>query len=467
MADANYQAALDEVWRKLRPHLELTDGFALIFLFASHPAPVDTLRKRLRDSLSVNTLPLRKFVLQGLEQVDDTLIGVLTSRPLDGRHPPLWLEMWRNAGNNEEEREAQRRAVRRVLYRLNERRIILERDVACPIVLVLPAELRIDIPGMVPDLWSVRSITADLPAPETVPRESTPREDYALPDLTASREPSAAEKEWQRLWDATENKQRLTPEAAFAAIDAALERLDYAAARQIADQVLPLLRPGEGAKQEPNRLRSYGIALNYSARVYKDLGRLKEARAAYAESLELSRRLRETLGDAPQTLRDLSIALDNIGGVDKDLGQQEEARAAYAESLELRRRLRETLGDVPQTLRDLSVSLDNIGGVDKELGRLEEARAVYVESLELFRRLRETLGDAPQTLRDLSVSLDNVGEVDKELGRLKEARAAYAESLELSRRLRETLGEMPQTLRDLSVSLYNIGGVDKELGRLE
>jgi tetratricopeptide (TPR) repeat protein len=360
--EADYQTSLDDIWRKLRPHLELTEGFALAVLFTRHPAPVDALCKRLQELLSVNTLPLRKFVLQQPEQLDSTLIAVLTSRPLNGKRPPLWLEMWRDVGS-EEQRKEQRRAVWMVLSRLNERRFLLERDVACPLVLILPSELRMDIPSMAPDLWSVRSFTADLPAPAVVPQEARAEVNYAPSVLASSREASAAELEWQRLWEATANKQRLAAEAAFAAIDAALERMDYAAARKITDQVLGLLPHDDAA--EPNALRRYSIALHYSGDVDKELGRLEEARAAYAESLELRRRLREALGDAPQTLRDLSVSLDNVGGVDKELGRLEEARAAYAESREIRTRLAKTFPDVPQYRKDLAF-------VEKRIAALEQ-----------------------------------------------------------------------------------------------
>jgi len=87
--EADYQAELDTIRRKLRPYLEWTEGFALAVLFARHPAPVQALRTRLQEMLSMNTLPLRQFVLEQPEPLDATLIGVLTSRPLSGKHPPL------------------------------------------------------------------------------------------------------------------------------------------------------------------------------------------------------------------------------------------------------------------------------------------------------------------------------------------------------------------------------------------
>ena len=401
MSEAGYQTSLDTIWRKLRPYLELTEGFALAVLFTRHPAPVNALCKRLQEMLSINTLPLRKFVLEMPEQLESTLISVLTAHPLSGKRPPLWLEMWRDVGT-EEQRKEQRRAVWQALSRLNERRFLLERDVACPLVLILPAELRMDVPGMAPDLWSVRSFTADLPAPTAVPQEPRVEAGYAPLPLASSREITAAEIEWQRLWETTQDKQRLAPEAAFAAIEAALERVDYAAAQKITGQALDILRGGSEEITEPNAMRRYSIALSYSGKVDKELGRLEDARAAYTESLALRRRLREAVGDAPQTLRDLSISLNNVGGVDKELGRLEDARAAYTESLELSRRLREAVGDAPQTLRDLSISLDNVGGVDKELGRLEDARAAYTESREIIAYLVKAFPGVPQYRKDMA-----------------------------------------------------------------
>ncbi|MDH5297814.1 MAG: tetratricopeptide repeat protein, partial [Desulfobulbaceae bacterium] len=363
MNEADYQASLDLTWRKLRPHLEWTQGFALAVLFSRHSAPIKALRNRLREVLSLNTLPLRRFELKGPEQAETILHHIFASRPLDGKHPPLWLELWRQEGG-EEERQAQRRAVWEVLSRLNERRFLLERDVACPMVLVLPAELRMDVPAMIPDLWSVRAVTADLPTPGAVAVEAETARDVSTslpPQVIISREPTPAEQEWRRLWAATPVKQRLAPEAAFPAIGAALERHDFPAARSIALQVMQAL---DQRGENPTVSRQRAIALNFLGDVEQALNRFDEARGAYAESLELSRRLRAETGDTPQALRDLSVSLNKLGDVEKALNRFDEARGAYAESLELFRRLREATGDTPQALRDLSISLERLGDVE-------------------------------------------------------------------------------------------------------
>ncbi|MGH7059573.1 MAG: tetratricopeptide repeat protein, partial [Stellaceae bacterium] len=104
----------------------------------------------------------------------------------------------------------------------------------------------------------------------------------------------------------------------------------------------------------------------------------------------------------PQALRDLSVSLNNVGAVERDLGNLEAARAAYRESLDIARRLREAVGDTPQALRDLSISLNNVGAVERDLGNLEAARTAWRESLELMRRLCRTFPDNPGYRRNLA-----------------------------------------------------------------
>src|SRR5579875_232428 len=441
---------LEAIWRDLRYHLEWTPGFVLVLLFAAHPQPVEFLRRRLEENLQLRTLRLRALAPSSPEEIRGVVASILAAHPGSGSGP-VWVELWRNA-TDEKWRTARRQALRQ----LNERRFVLERDVDLPLVLILPPEERSRFYIEAPDLWVVRSFTADLPAPAEAGAEPAPAQERRTP---ISREPGLAEHEWAHLLTRTSDKGKLDPRDGFAAFDSALDRGDLAAARAIASKTLDIAREREKSIGSPQALRDLSVSLDNVGQVESDLGNLEAARAAYSESLELLRRLREVLGDTPQALRDLSVSLNNVGQVESDLGNLEAARAAYSESLEIRRRLREALGDTPQALRDLSVSLNNVGQVESDLGNLEAARAAYSESLEICRRLREALGDTPQALRDLSVSLDNVGRVASDLGNLEAARAAYSESLEICRRLREALGDTPQALRDLSVSLNNVGRV--------
>ena len=436
--------ALEAVWRDLRPHLEWAQGFALVFLFAGHPQPVEFLRRRLEESLQLRTLRLTVLAPSAPAELPRAVEQILATRPDPGRGP-LWVELWR--GTDEEGWPTARR---QALHRLNERRTLLERDVGLAMVLILPLAERGRVYVEAPDLWAVRCFTAELPAPGAPVKVSEigRAEEFSS---AVGVPPGGVELEWARLLERTTDHTRLDLRDGFAAFEAALDRGDLTAARATAYQTLDLSREHlQTTGDTPQALRDLSIALDNVGQVERDLGNLEAARSAYRESLELRRRLRVALGDTPQALRDLSISLDNVGGVERDLGILEAARTAHRESLELCRRLREAVGDTPQALRDLSVSLDNVGRVERDLGNLEAARSAYRESLELSRRLREALGDTPQALRDLSISLDNVSRVERDLGNLEAARSAFRESLEIARRLRRSFPDQPQFQQDLT-----------------
>jgi hypothetical protein len=66
----------------------------------------------------------------------------------------------------------------------------------------------------------------------------------------------------------------------------------------------------------------------------------------------------------PTPSRNLSIALDNVGRVEGDLGNLEAARAAYRESLDIARRLREAFPNHPQFEQDLTRIIAGFGAVE-------------------------------------------------------------------------------------------------------
>jgi tetratricopeptide (TPR) repeat protein len=386
--------SLESIWRELRPHLEWANGFNLVFLFADNPGPVGLLRRRFDDSLHLRTLRLRVMDPSSPEELAGLAEQLLTLRAGFG---PLWVELWRQG-----EDPAWRRARVQLLHQLNERRSILEREIRQPVVLVLPLAERSQVYISAPDLWAVRSFTAQLPtlAPS--------RPDTILPSVGESKsvlalasEPSPAEQEWTRLLNASQNATSLNLGDGFAAFDAALERGSLKAARHIANETLAMARDRVQLNANPEHLRDLSVSLNKVGQVEAELGKLEPARAAYRESLGIARQLRDSLGDTPQALRDLSISLDNVGKVEAELGKLDAARAAYRESLDLSRQLRDSLGDTPQALRDLSISLDNVGKVEAELGKLDAARAAYRESLDLSRQLRQAFPDHAQLRRDL------------------------------------------------------------------
>ena len=103
--------ALEAVWRDLRPHLEWAQGFALVFLFAGHPQPVQFLRQRLEESLQLRTLRLTKLEEPSSPAELPRLVEqILATRPDPGRGP-LWVELWRGTTKRAGPRRAGRRCI--------------------------------------------------------------------------------------------------------------------------------------------------------------------------------------------------------------------------------------------------------------------------------------------------------------------------------------------------------------------
>jgi len=448
---ADYESALEAIWRDLRQHLEWAEGFLLVLLYTRHPAPARELLRRAESLLQTRGLEPLLLRPRDAAQAHAIVQTVIAARPAPGgERPAIWLDLWDRS--SDAEWQAQRYEI---LARLNERRFLLEQKVGRPLVLILPEEDRARMHVLAPDLWTVRAYSVGLPVPEMEERVSN------LPKLTAKIRMTyigPVEAEWRRLVESVpvaERVDRLDPVDGIAAIVAALDRGDIESARTYASTALPLARLRlDRLPQDIGRQRVLSGVLDAVGRTHHIAGELEAARAAYEESLVLRRQMRVALGRTLQVRRDLFTSLINVGQVSRDLGDLEAARATYEESLALFGQLRATLDDItPQALNDLSISLDNKGQVASDLGDLETARAAFKESLALRRVLHAALGDAPQVLRDLSASLDNVGRVSRDLGDLEAARVASEESLSLNRQLRAAQGDTPGVLEGLARAL--------------
>ena len=296
--------AIEAVWRDLRHHLDWADGFALTLLFTRHPGPVATLRERVADGLKLHTQTLRILAPTSPEEARGLATEILAAK-LPPDRGPLWVELWRNPSDPDWQS-----ARKWLLHRLNERRFLLERDLGAPLVLILPAETRGQFYVDAPDLWTIRSFSAELVAPTTqVVRPA--REGIPAPSFPSGPE-SPAEQEWARLRrnsarHADADPRRLNPADGFAAFEAAMER-----------------------------------------------GALQTARSIAGDVLDHCRSIRKVQGDTPQVLRDLSIALDSFGNVERDLGDPVAAREALRESIEICRQLCTAFPARPQFQKDLA-----------------------------------------------------------------------------------------------------------------
>jgi tetratricopeptide (TPR) repeat protein len=90
----------------------------------------------------------------------------------------------------------------------------------------------------------------------------------------------------------------------------------------------------------------------------------------------------------------LSVSLLRVGDAESQAGRGEQALAAYRESLQIARQLRQALGDSPQVLDDLAVSLVRLAtqpGLE-----MQERQSYFDEALSLEERLVAAL---PQNIK--------------------------------------------------------------------
>ena len=462
----------DEAWEALRAQLEWRRGFGLFFLFAPHQGASKNLRERVTAWLQVRTLRVRQLKAESAETLRSEMIAALFDEAKQApAETPFWIEAEAQPFD-----EAWNRARAVFLARLNERRGVLESDLHGPLIIVLPLAYRQETRAIAPDLWHVRVWSGDLPAlaaPVSAGAAAIRAEVNAtlpLPAVQSSGRLNSdsnvdeALRAWQSVRESAGSERgRIHLGLGFEAFERAFEAMRYAQAKALADEILKLARE-RATPSDFGALRDLSVSLNKVGGVDEALGQYEAARAAYAESLDLRRKINAAVGDTPQGMRDLSLSLDKLGGVNQSLGEYEAARAVYLESLTLCRKINAATDQTPLGLRELSVVLNHVGWVDQILGSYEFARAAYTESLDLSRKIAASAGESPQSLHDLSVSLERMGGLNELLGHFEAARAAYAESLELRRKINATAGETPQRLRDLAISISKVGGVDHALG---
>jgi tetratricopeptide (TPR) repeat protein len=165
------------------------------------------------------------------------------------------------------------------------------------------------------------------------------------------------------------------------------------------------------------------------------LGKLKDARAAFEQSLEIDRTLNNQRGEA--------MILNSLGGVLRDLGQLTEARHAFERSLEIGRVYNNPLHE--------AMVLNSLGGVLRDLGKFEEAITTFERSLEIGRTLNDPRHEA--------MALNSLGWALCNLERLEDSLAAFRRSLEIRRILNDEHGQ--------SIALNGLGRVLRDLGQLD
>jgi tetratricopeptide (TPR) repeat protein len=387
-------------------------------LFASHPQAVDQLRGRVEALLGGDGRTLHTLIPRTVEELPAHASELLVPLPDEVR--ALWVELWRGSGG-----AGWDATVGTILQQLNERRTVFERVVRRPTVLVLPASMRTRVYVIAPDLWTIRSFTADLPSPLAVTRAPTApttptRPTFALPP------PSPEEKEWARLI-ATGEYSRIDPWDGLQALEAAMKRGSLTSARRIAQQTLALL-------------------------VYGAIG--DDAGAMTTDDVVCLLANTDLRARKPRLFSEL---IYNLGEVEIQAGNWAAARALYQQGLEV----------VEHNSGPFIISryLERLGYVEAECGHLTMARELFRRALDTTEDLAEpTPSSSVAVLR--SVLLLQLGDVEELAGNLSAARDLLGRALELIENMANATPHNRALQQRLSLSLNRFGGVELRAGNL-
>jgi tetratricopeptide (TPR) repeat protein len=177
-------------------------------------------------------------------------------------------------------------------------------------------------------------------------------------------------------------------------------------------------------------------------------GKLAQARAAFGESLGISRLLVEQDPGNAGWQRELAATHSKVGDVLQAQGNLAEAQAAFGEDLRISRRLAEQDPDNAGWQRDLAVAHSKMGGVLEAQGNLAEAQAAFGEYLRISRRLAEQDPSKAGWQRDLAVACWWIANMNSKAGKHSEALPRYEEAARIFGHLAERAPGFAQWARD-------------------
>ena len=176
-------------------------------------------------------------------------------------------------------------------------------------------------------------------------------------------------------------------------------------------------------------------ALNGAGALAQMQGDYTDARASYAQSLEIWQLLKQEKG--------IASALNNLGLIAELQGDFQEAQRLYEQGLGIREKIKDKQG--------LAASYNNLGILMQMRRDYAQAREWYLRSLALKRELQQWQGAA--------ATLNNLGNVAHALRDYNASRAYHEESLAIRQRLGEKQG--------IAGSLNNLGMVAEARGEYE
>ncbi|MFO7567748.1 MAG: tetratricopeptide repeat protein [Enhygromyxa sp.] len=344
-----------------------------------------------------------------------------------------------------------------LLLRANERRELLRSRLQGGLVFVAHPDVKADFRAAAPDLWSVRTLVADLPPTQGLGGVEDARELVLVFQAGDQADSELLDEDLRRatLLESEPPEQRARGLVRLAGRLRAAGR--YQEGLTSTQKAVDLYR--DLATTSPDAfLPELAKVLHNLAAFQRTLGQREEALVAARESVEIWRMMASANPGAFE--RELAMSLTNFGSVLSESGRPAEALSVTQEAVVIAREL--TNSD-SEAIPDLALALDNLGSQLSLLGRSGEAIRATEKALEHYRQLVKSRPDA--FVPDLARTLVNLGMRLWSLGRLEEARAATQEGLEYYRKLAAVNPNL--FLPEVAGSLGALGSIQRERGDLQ
>jgi serine/threonine-protein kinase len=305
----------------------------------------------------------------------------------------------------------------------------------------------------------------------------------ALQTAEARRTEADAQADEARRQRTAEQRQRERAEDYFAKALAAVDRsVDRLVGRTTRDAGLDRLANVPGFDQERQQFLEDALAayqdfvkgqsapdarlqsrmarvLQRIGNLHWQLGRSREAEAAYLKVRELRERLAAANPGAPETAEALAGIQNELGRLYAEGRRFAEAETAYRMALAVRTRLAH---DFPKELsyrNQLGESHNDLGILNSDQGRFAQAEAAYREALALWEPLARDHPSDSDVQINLSAGLQNLGNVLRVVGQLSEAEHSHQAALKVRERLLQLHPGASVYQNLVAISQYNLANL--------
>jgi serine/threonine protein kinase len=204
---------------------------------------------------------------------------------------------------------------------------------------------------------------------------------------------------------------------------------------------------------------------DYLGRSLMQLGKDKEAEAAFRRAISVGDKLADRFPDEPKYRLELSNSLSSLGSLLKSPERLEEREAFHRRALDIREKLAADFPTIPEYRHALAQSHNNLGNLLRAQRKHEEAGAAYRRAIDIREKLVDEFPDEPEYRRDLAKHLHNLGMTLRLLNQREDEEAANRRALAIWEKLAKDFPTVPEYRQGVARSHNGLGVWLKEQGK--